>query len=194
MLSLQLKKPRWLILLNEDTSGLDWFMRRHSYGPGKEYQGMTEPDAPLDIDRISINRVDRTNELLEQILRIHMHDKITEFDIDISDSVLFTLASYEAAEISYKVPSNYVMLLQNYFTTLSDDTLYYVYLDDELFQRSADMTYIGAMGLAVASQVTFKMYVLNVYGGNQTYTTSIKASVRRMSHWDYPVYSYKKPV
>ena len=180
---------------------IDWFMRRHDYRP--EAIGLTEPQQELPVDTSGVSsgipsdigvKIDRTNHLLEEMLRIYAHDKLTEYDIDISDSVSYDLSSSEAAEISYTVPSDYVMLLQEYFTTLTGDTTYYVYLDDELFQYSSDMSFVGAMGIAIAPQVTFKMYVLNTYSATQSYISSIRASIRRVAHWDYPMYSYKKPV
>ena len=183
------------------TKKIDWFMRRHDYRP--ESIGLTEPPQESSVDTSGISpgipsdigiRLDRTNQLLEELIRIHVHDKLTEYDIDISDSVSYNLSPLEAAEISYTVPSDYVMLLQEYFTTLAGDTTYYVYLDDELFQYSPDMNFVGAMGIAIAPQVTFKMYVLNTYSATQTYVSSIRASIRRVAHWDYPMYSYKKPV
>jgi len=180
---------------------IDWFMRRHDYRP--EAIGLTEPPQESSVDissgispgipsDIGI-RLDRTNQLLEELLRIHVHDKITEHDIDISDSVSYTLSPSEAALVTYTVPSNYVMLLREFFTSLRDDTTYYVYLNDEIFQYNPDMSFPG-MGLAISPQVTFKMYVLNTYGSSQTYSTVINASLRREVYWLYPTYSYKKPV
>ena len=186
-----------------------WFLRRHDYRP--EAIGLTNPQpsqsqqpvtpspitpvvhAPGAIpSNISI-QLDRTNQLLEEILRIHMHNKIIEYDIDISDSISYTLDNSEAAEVSYTVPDNYVMLLRDFFTSLRDDTTYYVYLNDEIFQYIPDMSFPG-MGIAISSQVTFKMYVLNTYASTQSYTTTINASLRREAHWLYPTYAYKKPV
>lgn len=171
----------------------DWFLRRHSYGPN--FRGMTEPDEPIPsvIDPGIIQRVDRTNELLEELLNIQYHNNIIEHDIDISDSVAYDLSASEAAEVTYKVPSNYVMLLRKFYSTLNDNTTYYVYLNDEMFQYVPDMEFPG-MGLAVSPQITFKMYVLNTSGSSQSYTSLIEASLRRSAYWTYPAYSYKMPV
>lgn len=187
---------------DKNKSDQSWFLRRHSYGPDEI--GMTdppesqatppEPSIPAGDMGSVVRTIGRTNELLYQILRMHQHDKITEFDIDISDSVSYTLAPSQAAIVSYTVPPNYVMIMSEFFTTLTDDSTYYVYLDDELFQYASDMSFIGAMGLAISPGVEFSMYVLNTYSASQKYISSIKASVRRAAHWDYPTYSYKKPV
>ena len=189
-----------------------WFLRRHDYRP--EAIGLTTPQpsqsqptntyvvpAPgalppasgaVQTGAISI-QLDHISKLLEELLRIQAMSKITEFDIDISDSVSYSLDSNEAAIISYSVPSNYVMLLREFFTSLKDSTTYYVYLNDEVFQYSSDMTFPD-VGIAISSQVEFKIYVLNTHTSAQSYSTTLSASLRREAHWDYPTYSYKKPV
>lgn len=174
-----------------------WFMRRHDYRP--ESVDLIESPSDVALPPISepshdVINVDRTNTLLEEILRIHKHDKMTEYDVDVSDSVSYTLGAGEAVEVSYNVPSNYVMLLHNYCTSLLDDTVYYVYLDDDIWGVAPDMTFIGTMGLAVSPQVTFKMYVLNTHSESQSYISSMEASIRRAAHWEYPTYSYKSSV
>lgn len=183
-------------MVDINTDKPSWFIRRHDYRP--EAIGLTEPPiqveppvAGLPFD-IGI-KLDRTNELLEEILGIWYHNNNIEHDIDISDSLIYSLGGSVAAEVSYTVPSNYVMLLRKFYTTLNDDTTYYVYLNDELFQYVPDMDFPG-MGLAISPQVTFKMYVLNTSGSSQSYTSLIEASLRRSAYWAYPTYSYKKPV
>ena len=190
-----------------------WFLRRHDYRPSaiglttpppsqQPLQPVTQSPAaqynpvvptPGEISSNISAQLDRTNQLLEELLRLNAHNNVIEYDIDISDSVSYSLSSSEAAIVSYTVPSNYVMLLREFFTSLRDDTTYYVYLNDEIFQYIPDMSFPG-MGIAISSQVTFKMYVLNTYASTQSYTTTINASLRREAHWLYPTYSYKKPV
>lgn len=180
--------------MSDKTSGSDWFMRRHSYGPQPEFQGMTEPSFEMATPDLDIlHRIDRTNDLLSSFLDIWHHNNVTEHDNDISDSVAYDLSASEAAEVTYKVPSNYVMLLRKFYSTLNENTTYYVYLNNELFQYVPDMEFPG-MGLAVSPQVTFKMYILNTSGSSQSYTSLIEASLRRSAYWTYPTYSYKVPV
>jgi len=191
-----------------------WFQRRHDYGPSGI--GLTEPepvervDTPTqympppsavqvdryDTDRlinIIDNKIDKTNNLLEELINMQYHNQITDEDIDVSDSVTYNLGSSVAAIISYKVPDDYVLLLREFSTSLLDDTTYYVYLDNEMFQYVPDMEFPG-MGLPIESGVTFKMYVLNTYGISQDYTTLISASLRRNINWKYSRRSYRIPV
>lgn len=180
----------------QDNKPPGWFLRRHSYGPQPEFKGMTEPTpepSPLGIDPGIMQRLDQTNELLAELLNLQYHNNITEHDIDISDSVVYSLSASEAAEVSYTIPSNYVMLLRKFYTTLNGDTTYYVYLNDELFQYVPDMEFPG-IGLAISPQVEFKMYVLNTSVSSQSYTSLIEASLRRSAYWEYPTYAYKRPV
>ena len=185
-----------------------WFERRHDYRP--EAIGMTEPDEELIsvgapssdqnhdqlihnlINRLDI-RLDRTNDILEKLLDIQYHNHITDEDIDVSDSVTYTLGASVAAIVSYQVPDDYVLLLREFNTSLLDDTTYYIYLDDEILQYVADMEFPG-MGLAIESGVIFKMYVLNTYAPTQDYTSLIRASLRRNIDWKYSRRSYKIPV
>ena len=185
-----------------------WFLRRHDYRPSEI--GMTEPDEepisvgvpPSDqnrdqlihnlINRLDI-RLDRTNDILEELLDIQYHNQVTDEDIDVSDSVNYDLAASVAAIVSYKVPDDYVLLLREFNTSLISDTTYYVYLDDEVFQYVSDMEFPG-MGLPIESGVTFKMYVLNTYGASQNYTTTINASLRRNVDWKYSRRSFRIPV
>ena len=184
-------------------SDRSWFLRRHDYRP--EAIGMTEPEfvppsglTPSEqllsqmVNNIDI-KLDISNALLEDLVEMQYHNQITDEDIDVSDSVTYTLATSEAAIISYKVPDDYVFLLREFYTSLIDDTTYYVYLDDEIFQYVSDMEFPG-MGLAIESGVTFKMYVLNTYASSQDYTTLIRASLRRNIDWKYSRRSYRIPV
>ena len=185
-----------------------WFQRRHDYRP--EAIGMTEPDEPGEvivppsgltqseqlihnlINRVDV-RLERNNALLEDLVEMQYHNQITDEDIDVSDSVNYDLAASVAAIVSYKVPDDYVLLLREFNTSIIDDTTYYVYLDDEVFQYTPDMEFPG-MGLPIESGVTFKMYILNTYGGTQNYTTTINASLRRNINWKYSRRSFRIPV
>ena len=183
-----------------------WFERRHDYRP--EAIGMTEPDKePISVGVPSSNhdqlihnlinrldiRLDKTNALLEDLVEMQYHNQITDEDIDVSDSVTYSLAASVAAIVSYQVPDDYVLLLREFSTSLIDDTTYYVYLDDEVYQYTPDMEFPG-IGLPIESGVNFKMYVLNTYAATQEYTTSINASLRRNIDFRYSRRSYRIPV
>jgi hypothetical protein len=106
-----------------------WFLRRHDYRP--EAIGMTEPDEPGEvivppsgalqgeqlaarlIDIID-NKLNLTNSLLEDLVEMQYHNQITDEDIDVSDSVTYSLATSEAAIVSYKIPDDYVLLLREF--------------------------------------------------------------------------------
>ena len=179
-----------------------WFLRRHDYRPSEI--GLTEsPETPsvvlqgeqLTARLIDIidNKLNLTNSLLEDLVEMQYHNQITNEDIDVSDSVTYSLAASVAAIVSYKVPDDYVLLLREFNTSLITDTTYYVYLDDEVYQYTPDMEFPG-LGLPIESGVTFKMYVLNTYGASQDYTTYINASLRRNIDWKYSRRSYRIPV
>ena len=178
-----------------------WFMRRHNYRP--ESIGLIEPSHDTGVLPVTTPdlgmfnaidaKMDRTNSLLEELLDIQYHNMITDDDIDVSDSATYTLSSGEAGLVSYKVPDDYTLLLREFNTSLFYDSLYYVYLNDEIFQYTSDMEFPGN-GLPIESGVTFNMYVLNTHPASQEYTSVVKASLRRNVNWEYPRRSYRIPV
>jgi hypothetical protein len=184
----------------------DWDARRHSYGP--QHIGLTTPPDELDdrkdgySPRIAFPEDEvktpsemtiETNALLRDLITVYQHSVVDETDIDVSDSSLYTLASGQGATMRYVVPDNYVMLLREFNTSLVDSSTYYTYINGKLFQSCPDMSFPG-LGLALAPEVAFDIYVINNAAFSQRYMSLISATIRRSANWEYPTYSYKRPI